>query len=115
MCEAELRGPFRKEGDVVPDGTVVEQLVFFGNDILYDGALFIGEAFGQAVDDCHECPGFGFFGHSQSFDPTGKTVNSRIFSSRVVLVIPSVGAGQLAAGGPLQRVQAPRRPGGSET
>lgn len=65
MYQAELRGPFHKDGDVVPDGTVVEQLVFFGNDILYGGALFIGEAFGQAVDDCHECPDFGFCGHSQ--------------------------------------------------
>ena len=69
MCEAELGGPFNQDGDVVPDGAVVEQFVLFGNDFLYGRPLFIGETFGQAVHDFHEGPGFRFFGHSQSFGP----------------------------------------------
>jgi hypothetical protein len=31
--------------------------------------------FYQAVHDCHERPGLGFFGHDQSFDPGRRRVN----------------------------------------
>ena len=69
MCEAQFGGPFDEDGDVVPDGPVVEQLVLFGNDLLYGRSFFIGKAFGQTVHDFHERTGFRFFGHSQIFDP----------------------------------------------
>lgn len=77
MGEAELRRPFDEDGNVVPDGSVVEQFVFFGNDVFYDGTFSVGEAGGKAVDDCHEGPDFGFICHSQSVDPTAEAVNSR--------------------------------------
>ena len=73
--EAEFGRPFNKDGDIVPDGTVVEQFVFFGNDIFNDGTFSVGEAGSKAVDDCHEGPDFGFICHSQSVDPTAQAVN----------------------------------------
>jgi hypothetical protein len=69
VCEAELGGPFDQDGDVIPDGAVIKQLMLFGNDLLNGRAVLIREAFDQAVHDRHERPGFGFFGHSQSFNP----------------------------------------------
>ena len=92
MCEAELGGPFNQDRDVVPDGTVIEELVLFGNDLLNVRAIFIGEAFGQAVHDCHERPGFGFFGHSQSFNPG--TLDSQ--QAYAIPVRPVPGAARLA-------------------
>jgi hypothetical protein len=77
MCEAELRCPFYQDRNVVPDTTVVKQLVFFGHDLLYGGSWPIGETFGQTIYDCHECPGFGFFGHPQSFGQTRRRVNGK--------------------------------------
>lgn len=73
MGEAELRGPFDKKRNVVPDGTLVERTVFLGHDFLNGRALFIGEALGQTVNDSHE--GFGFQGHCKSFNPTISRVN----------------------------------------
>jgi hypothetical protein len=79
MGEAELRGPFDKDRNVVADGTSVERAVFFGDDVLNCGARLMREALGQTVNDSHE--GFGFLGHCKSFDPTIRRVNG-LYSRR---------------------------------
>jgi hypothetical protein len=66
MTEPDLCGPFHQDGDVVADGTAVEQAVFLGHDVLNDGSLLVRKTLSEPFDDCHE--GFGFFGHCQSFD-----------------------------------------------
>lgn len=76
-CEAELRCPFNEDRNVIPDRAVVKQLVFFCHDLLYGGSWPIGETFGQTIYDCHECPGFGFFGHPRSFGQTRRRVNDK--------------------------------------
>jgi hypothetical protein len=73
MGEAELRGLFDKDRNVVVDGTVVERTVFLGDDFLNCGALHMREALDQTVNDSHE--GFGFLGHCKSFDPAISRVN----------------------------------------
>ena len=75
MGEAEPGGPFDKDGDVVPDAAFIQLLVFFGNDLFNGRPVLVGETFYQAVHDCHERPGLGFFGHDQSFDPGRRRVN----------------------------------------
>jgi hypothetical protein len=65
--EAELRGPFYKDRDVLADGTFVERTVFLGHDVLDLRTLFMREALGQTVNDSHK--GFGFLDHCKSFGP----------------------------------------------
>jgi hypothetical protein len=79
MGEAELRGLFDKDRNVVADGTVVERTVFLGDDFLNCGALLMREALDQTVNDSHE--GFGCLGHCKSFDPTISRVNG-LYSRR---------------------------------
>jgi hypothetical protein len=71
--EAELRGPFYKDRDVLADGTFVERTVFLGHDVLNFRTLFMREALGQTVNDSHE--GFGFLDHCKSFGPIISRVN----------------------------------------
>ena len=75
MGETDLRGPFDKDRDEVADATFIERTMFFGDNVLNHRAFFIREALGQAVNDSHEGPGFGFFGHCKSFDLTSRRVN----------------------------------------
>jgi hypothetical protein len=76
MGEPQLGGPLHKHRYVVPDGTVVEQRVLLRHHVLNDGTLFVGKTRCQAVNDCHEGPSLGFFGHPKSFSVTEATVNS---------------------------------------
>jgi hypothetical protein len=70
MGEAEFGRPFHQERYVVPDASVVEQAVLFGNHVFDDGALVMGEALSEPVDDSHQR--FRFVGHPQSFGPAGR-------------------------------------------
>ena len=84
MGQAELRSPFNKERNIVPDGTFIERTVFFDHDVLNCGALFLREALSQTVNDRHEGPGFKFFGHCRSFDPTSSRVNGLLSPARTI-------------------------------
>ena len=86
MGEAELRGTFDKDRNEVPDGAIVEQSMFFNHDLLNHGTLLAREALGQTINDSHEGPCFGFFGHCQSVDPTRPRVNGRVMVSRCLLL-----------------------------
>lgn len=81
--ETELRGPLDKDRDVVSDSTFIERTMFFGYNVLNHRALFIREALGQAVNDSHEGPGFGFFGHCKIFDLTSSRVNGPFSPGRL--------------------------------
>jgi hypothetical protein len=56
--------------------------VFFSDHVFDDRALFLGEALRQPVDNGHQGPHFGFFCHSQSFDPPARRVNHHLVVPR---------------------------------
>ena len=68
-AEAELRSPLHQDGDVVADGTAVEQAVLLGHNVLDDGSVLVRKTLSEPFDNSHES--FGFFGHCQSLDVSG--------------------------------------------
>lgn len=94
LGQPESRSPFNKDRHVVPDGAVIEEAVFFGDHVFDDGALFLGEALRQPVDNSHEGPHFGFVCHPQSFNPAGRRVNHHLVVPRSSLMGSAGAAGR---------------------